>query len=93
LDFENRPALSYASLRSSRYRALQAALVDIRLSQGMTQSYLAMRLSRPQSFVAKYECGERRLDIFEFIDIVGGLGGEPHQVLFELITTTNPEND
>jgi transcriptional regulator with XRE-family HTH domain len=33
---------------------------------GVTQSQLAVKLGRPQSFVAKYETGERRLDVAEF---------------------------
>ncbi|MDZ4791849.1 MAG: helix-turn-helix transcriptional regulator [Hyphomicrobiales bacterium] len=36
----------------------------------MTQEQLAKRLGKPQSFVAKTEGGERRLDVVEFIDLV-----------------------
>ncbi|UQS68193.1 hypothetical protein [Mesorhizobium sp. B283B1A] len=30
---------------------------------------MAEQLGRPQSFVAKYEGGERRLDVIEFLDV------------------------
>jgi transcriptional regulator with XRE-family HTH domain len=33
----------------------------------LTQTDLAQRLARPQSFVAKVERGERRLDVIEFL--------------------------
>jgi transcriptional regulator with XRE-family HTH domain len=38
---------------------------ELRTSRGLTQADLAARLSRPQSYVSKYETGERRLDFVE----------------------------
>lgn len=43
-----------------------------------------MRLGRPQSFVAKYEGGERRLDVPEFIEVSEALGTDPLDILKEL---------
>ena len=40
----------------------------------MTQAELAAALGKPQSFVAKYENGERRIDVIEFADITAALG-------------------
>lgn len=40
----------------------------------MTQMAVAKKLSRPQSFVSKYERGERRLDLTEFIEIADVIG-------------------
>ena len=40
-------------------------LRQLRLDSGITQKELAKRLGLPQSFVSKYESGERRLDILE----------------------------
>jgi Helix-turn-helix len=37
---------------------------------GLTQQALAKRLGQPQSFVAKYEGGERRLDVLD--RLIGG---------------------
>jgi predicted transcriptional regulator len=42
---------------------------------------VASRLNKHQSFVSKYECGERRLSVIEFIDVVRALGAEPAAVL------------
>ena len=47
----------------------------------MTQQDLADRLKRPQSFVAKYENGERRLDVVEFLQIAKLLEANPHEII------------
>ncbi len=47
----------------------------------MTQSQLAERLGKPQSFIAKYEGGERRLDVIEFVDVVKAMGGSPTDLI------------
>lgn len=48
------------------HKILVALLREIRLERNMIQSEVAKKLGRPQSFVAKYENNERRLD---FIDV------------------------
>jgi transcriptional regulator with XRE-family HTH domain len=48
---------------------LIGALRQIRLDAQLTQADLALRLKKPQSFVSKYENGERRLDIVELYEI------------------------
>ncbi len=45
--------------------SLLSLLRQIRLDANMRQVDLAERLGQPQSFVSKYESGERRLDILE----------------------------
>lgn len=62
------------SLRSPGHARLLELLVAARRKAGLTQQQLADRLHKPQSFVAKYEGGERRLDVIEFIDISEALG-------------------
>ena len=44
------------------------------MAAGVTQTTLAERLGKPQSFVAKFEGLERRLDIVEFFAIADALG-------------------
>jgi transcriptional regulator with XRE-family HTH domain len=51
------------------YEAFRQQLIAARHAVGITQEQLAKQLGRPQSFVAKYEGGERRLDIVEFLQI------------------------
>jgi transcriptional regulator with XRE-family HTH domain len=57
-----------------QYGELQALLRQIRLDAGFTQSELAKRLGQPQSFVSKYESGERRLDLVELRHICEAVG-------------------
>lgn len=53
----------------------RAILKEWRLERGVTQAELARRLSQPQSYVSKYETGERRLDFAETAVICDALGG------------------
>ena len=55
-------------------KKLQALLRQVRLEAGLTQEEVARRLDRPQSFVSKYETGERRLDILELRQVLAALG-------------------
>jgi transcriptional regulator with XRE-family HTH domain len=47
----------------------------------MTQQQLADRMKRPQSFVAKVEGGERRLDVVEFAEWTIALGADYSELL------------
>jgi len=53
---------------------LLALLREKRREAGLRQADLAKRLGQPQSFVSKYESGERRLDILELHRICHALG-------------------
>ena len=55
-------------------RRLRALLRQIRVEAGMKQADLAQRLKQSQSFVSKYESGERRLDLLELRDICAAVG-------------------
>ena len=59
------------SVFSPAYARLRERLVAARHERGFTQAQLADALSRPQSFVSKYETGERRLDFVEVLEIAG----------------------
>jgi ribosome-binding protein aMBF1 (putative translation factor) len=41
---------------------------------GLTQTMLSQQLERPQSYVSKYERGERRLDVIEFLEVARIVG-------------------
>ena len=72
------------SLRTPAHKRLIALLVAAREKAGFTQQQLADRLGKPQSFVAKYEGGERRIDVIEFLTIANTLEFDPARAVREL---------
>jgi transcriptional regulator with XRE-family HTH domain len=66
---------------SDAYQRFRKFLVDARKDANLTQSELSRRLKRPQSFVSKYERGERRLDVVEFGNVAKALGIDPIRFL------------
>ncbi|MER9855953.1 MULTISPECIES: helix-turn-helix transcriptional regulator [unclassified Mesorhizobium] len=72
------------SLRSPRHQRFLAQLVSLRKAKGLTQAQVAEKLGRPQSFVAKYEGGERRLDVIEFLDLTAALDADRCEILSSL---------
>ena len=73
------------SVHSDQYRKVIGWLIATRKAAGLTQQQVADRLDRPQSFVAKYEGGERRLDVVEFVTIAKQLKADPANAI-RLIT-------
>jgi len=67
--------------KDTRYEVLQKALIEARLTNELTQLGVANRLGKPQSFVSKYESGERRLDVIEFLDVCVALNTNPALIL------------
>ena len=49
-------------------------LKETRAAKNLTQSDVAGRLGLPQSYVSKYESGERRLDFVETVLVCEALG-------------------
>ncbi|MDP9410275.1 MAG: helix-turn-helix domain-containing protein [Actinomycetota bacterium] len=55
--------------RVAQQKKLRGLLRKVRLEAGLRQVDLAERLGQPQSFVSKYESGERRLDLLELREV------------------------
>jgi transcriptional regulator with XRE-family HTH domain len=62
------------SLNSPRHELVKAALIQQRKAVGMSQADVAAKLGRPQSYIAKVEGGERRIDVVELIDLAQVIG-------------------
>jgi transcriptional regulator with XRE-family HTH domain len=54
------------SIHTERHKTLRELLIAHRKSAGLTQTVVARRLGKPPSYVAKYEGGDRRLDVLKF---------------------------
>jgi len=72
------------SVFSEKYDRFRSMLVEARKDAGLTQSEIAEKLSRPQSFVSKYERGERRLDVVEFLEVAKAIDISPNDILQKL---------
>lgn len=66
------------------YIRLQEMLIETRHTKNLTQVEVANRLGKPQSFVSKYESGERRLDVIEFIEVCKALSANPLSIIRDL---------
>jgi transcriptional regulator with XRE-family HTH domain len=69
------------TLGSKRHQALIALLIERREAAGMTQAQLADRLGEYQSFVARLESGQRRVDVVEFLELAEVLGFDAGRAL------------
>jgi transcriptional regulator with XRE-family HTH domain len=69
------------TLGSRRHTALIALLTERREALGMTQTQLADRLGEYQSFVARLESGQRRVDVVEFLELAEALGFDAGKAL------------
>jgi transcriptional regulator with XRE-family HTH domain len=67
------------------YLELRRILKDLREEKHLTQAQLARKLSVPQSFVSKYETGERRIDVIETVQICQALETSINQLLSKIL--------
>jgi transcriptional regulator with XRE-family HTH domain len=77
------------TIRSPGHESLCQALIDARKAAGLTQADLAARLRCHQSFVARVESGQRRIDVVELVVLVRALGGDAGVVL-RLVESATP---
>ncbi|MEW9838666.1 helix-turn-helix domain-containing protein [Mesorhizobium marinum] len=55
--------------------------MQARKDAGITQAELGKRIGQRQTFVSKFELGERRLDVAEFVAVSRAIGADPHQII------------
>lgn len=68
------------------------ALITARKAADLTQSELAKRLKCHQSFVARIESGERRIDVIELIVLARALGVSADVLLADAEAGTEAEH-
>ena len=82
-----------SSVHTSVYKDLIGRLVAARNSAGLTQQAVADRLGKPQSYVAKVEGLERRLDIIEIMAFAKAIGFDPMPALKVAWATVRRDRD
>ncbi|MDX0427374.1 helix-turn-helix domain-containing protein [Sinorhizobium medicae] len=74
------------TLGTKRQESLVVLLKNKRESAGLTQSDVAKKLGEHQSFVARIESGQRRIDVVEYLTIAEAIGFDAAEALNELIS-------
>jgi len=72
------------TLETQRHRTLIDLIVRQRHAAGLSQTDLADLLGEYQSFVARLESGQRRLDVIEFLDLAEILNFDPAKAISAL---------
>lgn len=72
------------TLGTARHNALIEMLIKAREEAGLTQTELAAELGEYQSFVARLESGQRRVDVVEFIELAQILNFSASAILEEI---------
>lgn len=67
------------------HQHLVDVLTQSRKAAGITQTELAMKIGRDQTFVSLIERGQRRVDVVEFITLVKAIGHDPVALLREIV--------
>lgn len=69
------------SIFTDDYKLFRQLLIEARKSAKLSQAALGKKLGKPQSFVYKYENGERRIDFIELLDIADALKIDMHKFI------------
>lgn len=77
------------AIYSFEYSRLREILLNARESKNITQAELARLLNKPQSYISKYENGDKMLNVIEFISVCNALEIEAEKVIYELRSLKN----
>ncbi|MFT4803092.1 MAG: transcriptional regulator with XRE-family HTH domain [Psychroserpens sp.] len=69
------------SINVEKYQKLLAWLKEERLSRGLSVRDLALKIDEPFQFVSKIETGQRKLNIYEYIQYCESLELDPSKGL------------
>ena len=73
-----------SSIFTRKYEIFKELLIEHRKRAGLTQQNLAELIDKPQSYISKYESGERRIDLVEFIDLAEALQFDKYEFIKDL---------
>lgn len=69
------------TIYKAQYEQLIKILIDKRKQKQLTQTELALRLGKPQSYIAKIENKDRRLDVIELIELCEAMSTDASEVI------------
>ena len=73
------------TIRTQRHQRLVELLITARKHAGIRQAELARRVGKTQTFVARIEAGERRIDAIELLALCEIIGVDPIKVVRKLL--------
>ncbi|KJS34572.1 MAG: hypothetical protein VR74_20060 [Hyphomonas sp. BRH_c22] len=85
-----RGAVVNKTLRTPAHRKLVQELRKARREAGLSQQQVAELLGVPQSYVAKIELGERRIDVIEFLKLVAAMDASWMEILGRVDSADQP---
>lgn len=80
------------SVWQEKYQIIAVELKALRERKGLTQVELAEKLGKPQSFVSKYENGERYLDFIEVLSVYQACSASLSELVEKLGYDFDPES-
>ena len=69
------------TIYQERYLRLINTLIQARKNAGLTQAQVAEKLSKPQSYIAKIEGADRKLDVVEFVELCETIHQDPSELI------------
>ena len=70
--------------KSARHARFAQWVKDTREALSMSQEQFAKHVGKTQSFIARTETGERRMDVVEFMEFAEALGTSPPKLFTRL---------
>lgn len=69
------------TIYQKRYQTLIDCLISARKQANLTQMDIATQLGKPQSYIAKIEGKDRKLDVLEYIELCEVLKIQAHEII------------
>lgn len=73
-----------SEIYSDEHRKLRELLKRERIAAGIKQADLAAKTNRSQAYISKFEKGDLRLDVVDFVRLCQIIGCDPHAILNEV---------
>lgn len=76
--------MGMTKVSGKKYQTLSTELKEARIAAGLTQLQLAQNLDKSQSYVSKYENGDRYLDFIEVLAVCDACNTNPSNLIEKL---------